>query len=104
MLSKTLDQTMAKAMKLENMTGKTLFGRHHGADINPAETDMMDKLAPYIKEVKDSQRKFDDEVLDYITEDPNTIVPVFDFGTHESSGLPFFVSLSQKLSIMPVAE
>ena len=99
MLSKTLDQTMAKAMKLENMTRKTTFGRGYIQNVDTAK-DMIEKLSPYVKSEKSSE----DEILKYIVEDPNIISPVFDFDKCERTGLPFFKSLSQKLNIMPVAE
>ena len=45
MLSKTIDQAMAKAMKLENMTRKTTIGRDYIRNIDTTK-DMIENLTP----------------------------------------------------------
>ena len=107
MLSKTLDQTMAKAMKYENMTRKTIFGRNYYAELEKQnnDCDMLNKLAPYIKSAQSvGNPSAEDEVINFIVEDPNVVAPVFEFNRSESSGVPFFVSLAQKLNIAQIAE
>ena len=107
MLSKTLDQTMAKAMKYENMTRKNVFGRNYYAEFEKQDNDcdMLDKLAPYIKSAQEvGNHSPEDDILNFIVEDPNAVAPVFEFNRSESSGLPFFVSLAQKLNIAQIAE
>ena len=103
MLSRTIDQSMAKAMKFENMTRRNIFGRGHYTNIEPQkEVDMLEKLSPYIKSAQQVEK--DDEVLNFIVENPNEIAPVFDFDKCERTGLPFFRSLSQKLNIAQIIE
>lgn len=104
MLSKTLEDSMTKAMKYEKMTGKPLFGRNfHSGIIQEKEPDMVEKLAPYIKSAQEVANA-DDEVLNFIVENPDIIAPVFDFEKSESTGLPFFRSIEQKLSVAQFAQ
>ena len=105
MLSRTIDQTMAKAMKFENMTRKIKFGRSYYTNIDPQKKpDMVEKLAPYIKSAQSVEKDSSDEVLNFIVEDPNNIAPIFDFNKCESTGLPFFRALGQKLNIAQIME
>lgn len=102
MLSKTLEQSMAKAMKFEKLTGKPLFGRSLYPDVIQKK-EPMEKLAPYIKSAQ-SVANADDEVLNFIVENPEIIAPVFELEKSEPTGLPFFRSIEQKLSIAQFAQ
>lgn len=103
MLSRTIDQTMAKAMKFENMTRRNVFGRSYYTNAEPQkDVDMLEKLSPYIKSAQEVEK--DDEVLKFIVENPDEIAPVFDFNKCEKTGLPFFRALGQKLNIAQIIE
>ena len=101
MISKTLEESMAKAMKFENLTKASKFGdvfkgykTEKSAD---KEIEMLEKISQYVK-VEPESAIADDEVLEYITENPDEIVPIFDNTNHISTGLPFFKSIDYKLS------
>jgi len=101
MISKTLDETMAKTMRYENLTKASKFGdvfkgyrTEKSAD---KEIEMLEKISQYVK-VEPESVKQDDEVLEYITENPDEIVPIFDNTNYVSTGLPFFKSIDYKLS------
>lgn len=101
MISKTLDESMAKAKKFENITKASKFGDLF-KDIYPEksaekEFEMLQKISEYVK--KEEEPSFEDaEVLEYITENPDEIAPIFDFNSSVSTGLPFFKSIDYKLS------
>jgi len=105
MLSKTLDETMEKTMKFENMTRKPVFGRNYYKCQSQSEKDfnMVEKLAPYIKPAQ-KVADADDEVLNFIVENPDNIAPIFDLRKCEKSDLPFFVSIAKKLNILQIVE
>ena len=101
MISKTLEESMEKAKKFENLTKASKFGNLF-KDIYPEKTpekelEMLQKISDYIKtEEKPSEE--DAEILEYITENPDEIAPIFDFKNTVSTGLPFFKSIDYKLS------
>jgi hypothetical protein len=105
MLSKTLDETMEKTMKFENMTRKPVFGRNYYVGDLPVEKkpNMIEKLAPYIKPAQEMANA-DDDVLNFIVENPDNIAPIFDLRKCEKSDLPFFVSIAKKLNILQIVE
>lgn len=103
MISKTLDESMKKAMKYENLTKASKFAdyyeKKYKENIQNSEIEMLEKLSEYVKEEPKTQtEKQDEEILEYITENPDKIAPVFDFSDKPSTGLPFFKSIDYKLS------
>ena len=102
MISTTLDESMQKAMKFENLTKASKFGnlfKSVETEKTPEkEFEMLQKISEYVKEdyVQDSEQ--DAEVLEYITENPDDIAPIFDFNDRPATGLPFFKSIDYKLS------
>ena len=102
MISKTLDESMAKAMKFENLTKASKFGGIFKNTVTEKsvekEFEMLQKISPYTKENNIEISKEDAEVLEYITENPDEIAPVLDFKNSPSTGLPFFKSIDYKLS------
>ena len=101
MISKTLDESMAKAMKFENLTKASKFGDvfkgYKTEKTADKEIEMLEKISQYVK-VEPESAIADDEVLEYITENPDEIAPVLDFKNSPSTGLPFFKSIDYKLS------
>lgn len=101
MILKTLDESMAKAKKYENITKASKFGDLF-KDIYPEksaekEFEMLQKISGYVK--KEEEPSIEDaEILEYITENPDEIAPIFDFKGSVSTGLPFFKSIDYKLS------
>ncbi len=99
MLSQTLDDTMAKAMKFENLTKASKFGdvyKNTKPD-NSFENEllMLSKISNYTKQ--DSQKNTDDEVLKYIVDNPEDNASVLEFEDSIKTGLPFFRSVEAKL-------
>ena len=101
MISKTLDESMAKAMKFENLTKASKFGSvfkgYKTEKTINKEIEQLEKISEYVKTEPESAIQ-DDEVLKYITENPDEIVPIFDNTNYVSTGLPFFKSINYKLS------
>ena len=102
MISKTLDESMEKAKKFENITKASKFGDLF-KDIYPEkstgrEIEMLQKISQYVKEEPVLPTQEDEEVLEYITENPDEIAPIFDLKNTVSTGLPFFKSIDYKLS------
>jgi len=102
MISKTLDESMEKAMKFENLTKASKFGSHYKSFIvektAEKEIEMLEKISEYVKNEPIKMSEEDAEVLEYITEDPDKIAPILDFKNIPSTGLPFFKSIDYKLS------
>lgn len=103
MISKTLDESMKKAMKYENMTKASNFANiyenKNKENIKNSEIEMLQKISEYVKTEPATQTESEDsEVLEYITENPEKIAPVFDFSDRPATGLPFFKSIDYKLS------
>lgn len=101
MISKTLDETMEKAKKFENLTKASKFSSlFKGISVEKSaekEFEMLQKISEYVKE--DIQTPSEDaEILEYITENPDEVAPIFDFNGSVSTGLPFFKSIDYKLS------
>jgi len=101
MISKTLDESMAKAMEFENLTKASKFGNLFKGAVSEKsaekEFEMLQKISDYVK--KEEKTSFEDaEILEYITENPDEIAPIFDFNSTVSTGLPFFKSIDYKLS------
>lgn len=100
MLSETLDDTMAKAMKYENLTKASKFGsvyRNTRPD-NGFENEllMLTKINEYTK--KETERNAqDEEILKYIVDNPEETSSVLDFEDSIKTGLPFFRSVEAKL-------
>ena len=101
MLTQTLDETMAKAQKVEQVTRATRFG-------NVFKTVVKDKTAQdevimrkkIDKFTKKGFRSFDKKIEpedNFITEDPEEIIINVDFSKGDS-GLPFFRSITEKLN------
>ena len=103
MLSKTLDESMEKALKYENLTKASKFSdvqrSVYSQKSQEKEIEMLQKISEYVKEepIEKTQRE-DAEILEYITENPDKVVPIFDFSDRPSTGLPFFKSINYKLS------
>ena len=103
MLSKTLDESMEKAFKYENLTKASKFGdvkrNVYSQKSQEKEIEMLQKISEYVKEKpKEKAEEEDTEILEYITENPDKIAPIFDFSDRPSTGLPFFKSIDYKLS------
>ena len=101
MLAQTLDETMEKAQKVERITRATKFGSLFKTvakdKLSKDEILMRKKIDNYTKE---GFRSFDKKVEkeeNYIIEDPEEIIVNIDFNKN-SSGLPFFKSISTKLN------
>ncbi|MBO6257488.1 hypothetical protein J6N69_05585 [bacterium] len=103
MISKTLDESMKKAMKYENMTKASNFANIYEninkENLKNSEIEMLQKLSEYVKnESAEQTEQQDAEIMEYITENPEKIAPVLDFSDRPSTGLPFFKSIDYKLS------
>ncbi len=101
MISKTLDESMAKAMEFENLTKASKFGGlFKGISVEKSadkEFEMLQKISQYVKTEEETPVE-DAEILEYITENPDEVAPIFDFNSTVSTGLPFFKSIDYKLS------
>ena len=103
MLSKTLDESMEKALKYENLTKASKFSDApksiHTQKSQEKEIEMLQKISEYVKEepVRETERE-DAEIMEYIIENPDKVAPIFDFSDRPSTGLPFFKSIDYKLS------
>ena len=100
MLAQTLDETMAKAQKVEQITRATKFGNIFKAvvkdKISQDELVMRKKVDEYTKE---GFRSFDKQIeaeKGLITEDPEEILVDINF-SKSTNGLPFFRSITSKL-------
>ena len=102
MISNSLDESMAKAKKLENITKASKFGDLfkyiYPEKSAEYEYEMLEKISEYVKKEPQKITTEDKEVLEYITENPDEIAPIFDFNQNPSTGLPFFKSIDYKLS------
>ena len=109
MLLETLENTMTKAKKYEQITKATKFGNVYCAPAVESENNLSEKIMrkKIDKYTKRGYRSFDsdrteevmnEEIDDYIVEDPQEAVFEIAF-TH--SDLPFFRSIQQKLNKKP---
>ena len=102
MITKTIEESMEKAKKLENITKASKFGDLF-KDIYPEkspekEIEMLQKISEFVKKEPQKITAEDEEVLEYITENPDETAPILDFNKNPSTGLPFFKSIDYKLS------
>lgn len=90
MISQTLEQTMSKAMKIESMIGEKVLGCY------PLNRTSLIKKSDDTSSVVSSKMR-DNDILDYIVENPDDVIPIFKFNTYNKTDLPFFKSISKKL-------
>lgn len=107
MLLETLENTMAKAQKYEQITKATKFGNVYDNSASESENNFSEKIMrkKIDKYTKRGHRSFDktetEEVVvsdiedDFIVEDPHEVV--FEI-TYTHSDLPFFRSIQEKLN------
>ncbi|MDY6310954.1 MAG: hypothetical protein SPL73_03630 [Cyanobacteriota bacterium] len=99
MLTNTLDETMSKAMKYENLTRASKFGtvyQNKTNNIDENELLMLQKISKYVKPQKPTT-EIEDEISEYIVEKPEQKSKIFDFENRHKTGLPFFRSIEVKL-------
>ncbi len=103
MLLKILDETMAKAAKYENLTRASKFGsKYFESDEKQSpekELLMLKKISQYVKEEETEKQSLQDkEISEYIVENEEKNVKIFDLKARPYTGLPFFKSITYKLS------
>lgn len=103
MLAQTLDNTMAKAQKIERMTKATKFSNVFRAVVSDgdfAQSLANRKLSDYVQQAKsDVEQKTAEEIEDiqeFIDEDPDDVSVKLEFAS--DNGLPFFRSIQMKLN------
>lgn len=105
MFSNNLDNSMKKAIKYENLTKASKFGNIKNSKDNKKSVEkeilMLQKISKYVKDdyTKNIQKesKEQKEVSEY-TKQQKDAVSFCDSIKKESVGLPFFRSISNKLS------
>lgn len=99
MLSQTLEQTFAKAVKYENMAGLCSAVKTFALGKEVKEPVVYKLKSSIKKKNADDSNLRDEAILDYIVENPNDVAPVFNFDNYDKTGLPFFRSIEQKLCL-----
>ena len=98
MLKNTLDNTMKKAMKHENITRATRFGKNCDADNEKTlekEFLMIQKISKYTK--KEEKPVNADEIV-IIEDNINDNIPMIKYKLNYETNLPFFKPIQYKLS------
>ena len=107
MYTQTLDDTMAKAKKVERMTKATKFSnvfKTMVTDKSFQDEIAQKKLSQYVKNIEDASSKIniddcsEEKVTDLIVEDPDIIPVKIEFNNIDTIGLPFFKSIQFKLN------
>ena len=102
MILRTLEESMEKAKKFENITKAAKYSNLFKGTIpekSPEkEIEMLKKISQYVKDDQIQHSAQDDEILDYITENPDEMNSVLNIKNSVSTGLPFFKSIDYKLS------
>ena len=100
MLNATLEKTMAKAKNYENLTKASKYSTLY--KVNDKKNDLQDmqmykKIQKYVKKNAPVSDIMNEDISDYIVEDPSRVRVEIDFSSN-NLGIPFFKALQVKLS------